>query len=280
MRSFARHSSKSGNSGFTLIEILVATAILAFASMLVYNAILGSFNVNRKLTRESDSYLSLSIAMQAMERDVSQLFSPAMGVTTPPQDNTPEAYWSAPQREDGLRRSRFTGSKEKMSFVAMSNRRLQAEVKESEILRVTYRIVQEKDGSYSVVRVTDADAFAYEKPELGDSEVNGFKVLEKLTVATFGYYRGDKQRWEEQWDSEAPYTDDASRFPDIVAIEVQYASPDSATNILKWRSEFMPVLKLNGEQKQGANIGGGTDGTGSGGSGDGSNNPDSGTGGN
>lgn len=262
MRSFV--PCRKNERGFTLIEILVATAVLAFASMLTYQAILGSFNVNRKLTRESDSFLSISIAMQAMERDVGQLFSPQIGASTPPADNTPEAYWSAIQREDGLRRTRFTGTKEKMSFVSASNRRLQAEVKETELLRITYRIVQEKDGTYSVVRVTDADAYAYEKPELNETEVNGFKILEGLTSATFGYYRGDKTRWEEQWDSEAPYTDEASRFPDIVAIEVQYPSPDSATNILKWRSEFMPILKLNGEAKAGASVGGET-GTGSGG---------------
>lgn len=252
MRSFARRS-KRREQGFTLIEILVATAVLAFCSMLVYNAIVGSFDVNRKLTTEADSYLSLAIAMQALDRDVAQIFSPKLGPTTPPQDNSPEAYWSAPQREDGLRRTRFTGTKEKISFVSLSNRRLAADARETELVRVTYRIHQEKDGSYSLARAADTDVFAYEKPELGENELSEFKVLEKLTSASFSFYRPDKSRWEEQWDSEAPYTDDASRFPGIVALEVQYPNPDNPNTFLKWRSEFAPLLKLNGEIKAGSN---------------------------
>lgn len=253
MRSSAQHYRQRiivrRRGGFTLIEVLVATVILAFASLLVYNAILGSFGVNRKLTAESDSLLSISTAMQAIERDIAQMFSPQLGATTPQIENNPENFWSAPQREDGLRRSRFVGSKEKMTFVSASNRRLQLEAKETELAKITYKIVQERDGTYSLMRSADVDVFNYEDHLQNENPINEFKILEKLVSAAFTFYRFDKERWEEQWDSESPNTDDNSRYPTIVAIDIQYPSPDNEKTILKWRSEFSPILKLNGELK-------------------------------
>ena len=242
MRSFAPHS----RSGFTLIEILVATVILAFSSLMVYNVIIGSFDLNRKLTNESDSLLSLSMGMHSLERDIAQIFSPELGPTTPPPDNTPQAFWSAPMRADGLRRTRFVGTREKITFISSSNRRVQIDAKETDLVKVTYQIVQEKDGSYSLSRALDTDVFDYEDGEIGDGdELNEVKILEGLVQANFTFYRGDKQRWEERWDSEAPYTETISRFPDLVAIDMQYASSDNKNAILKWRSEFAPVRKLN-----------------------------------
>jgi type II secretion system protein J len=241
-----RNSAPLNKSGFTLIEILVATVILAFSSLMVYNVILGSFELNRKLTSESDSLLTIGTAMYSLERDISQIFSPQLGPTTPPANNSPEEFWSAPQREDGLRRTRFVGTREKITFIASSNRRIQAEARETDLAKITYQIVQEKDGTYSLTKAVDNDVFDYEDREIGDEgAINEVKILEKLVQANFSYYRADKQRWEEKWDSEAPYTEDASRFPDTVSIDLQYTSTDNVKAILKWRSEFAPVRKLN-----------------------------------
>lgn len=250
MRSSAPPNNRIifSDQGFTLIEILVATVILAFSSLMVYNVIIGSFDLNRKLTSESDSLLSMGMGMHSLERDIAQIFTPQLGQTTPPPDNTPEAFWSAPQRADGLRRTRFVGTREKITFVSASNRRVQAETRETNLVKVTYQIVQEKDGSYSLTRALDTDVFDYEDREIGDGGViNEVKILEKLVQANFTYYRADKQRWEEKWDSEAPYTEDASRYPDLIAIDTQYTSTDNQKAILKWRSEFATALKLNAQ---------------------------------
>lgn len=238
-------SSNTSQKAFTLIEVLVATAILAMASIGIYYVILSSFDINRKITAETDMMLSISIAMDSMDRDVSQIFSPILGKTTPPVDNTPAEFWSAPQRKDGLRRSRFVGTREKISFISNSNRRLLMDAKESTLQRVIYEIEQDKDGKYRIMKSVDFNVFDYEQQLKSVNDLKKFPIIENLRNASFQFYRADKEQWETSWDSEARFATDESRFPSLVAIEFEVIDPDNEKNVRKWRSEFAPILSLN-----------------------------------
>lgn len=248
MQNFAPQFSKN-HQGFTLLEVLVSTAILALASIGIYYVILSSFEINREISGETDLMLTIAIATDSVDRDISQMYSPVMGKTTPPLDNNPRDFWSAKQRSDGLRRSRFTGKRDKITFVSNSNRRLVVDSKQSTLHRITYEIEQDKDGRYKLMKSVDFNVFDYEGEVRSSNRLRKFPVMENLEKAKFEFYRSDKERWEDSWDSEGAYTEDHSRYPDIIAFEFTIVDPNDEKSARDWRSEFAPTLSLNLPQK-------------------------------
>lgn len=234
------------DSGLTLIEVLVATALLAMASFMIYSVVIGSFDTNRKLGIESDTYLGLSVSMQALDRDIAQIYSPVIGATTPPPDLSPQAFWSVPLRPDGLRRTRFVGTREKISFIATSNRRLQTDARESDLIKVVWEIVRNKDNTYALTRHADVNVFDYEDESPSDRETTRLTVLDNLSTAKFTFLKNGKETFEESWDSEAPSTEDSSRFPVLIALDITYPNPENTAVPMAWRSEFAPMFDLNG----------------------------------
>lgn len=246
MSSFALDNKPNRESGLSLIEVIVAMALLAMASFLIYSVILGSFEVNRKLSLESDTLLGLTVAAQAVDRDIAQMYSPVLGDTTPPVDAAPFAFWSAQLRSDGLRRMRFVGTPEKMSFVTAANRRLQRDSREGDLVKVVWEIVRTKDATYALTRHSDINVFDYTDEIPVERENSRLTVIDHLTTAKFQYMKTGKETWDDTWDSEAAYTEDATRFPERIAIEVSYPNPENKEHIVKWRSEFAPMFDLNG----------------------------------
>ena len=233
------------DQAFTLIEVLVATAILAFSSMLTYQVMINSFDVNQKLSYESGTMLSIAIATDTLDRDISQLYSPLLGKVDPPKNNIASEFWSPPQRRDGLRRTRFQGSKEKISFVSASNRRIQKNSALFELHKVTWEIIRQKDGGLEVKRLSDTNVFDYDDEANVNKEAQNFTILENLKTAEFSFYNLEREKWETRWDSEGNRVEEKSRFPSIVRIKFSIENPDNEKDILEWESKFVPILPLN-----------------------------------
>lgn len=96
--TFNLHSSKKiilkkSTFGFTLIEIVIAMAIMVFISYGIYRATVETFRLREGLSAESEFYHTVRIAMAIMQRDIALLYSPLMML---PPDST-----SAPTKTEG-----------------------------------------------------------------------------------------------------------------------------------------------------------------------------------
>ena len=227
-------------------------ALLSMLSILIYQATVRGFDVNDKLSREADDMLSIAVALQTLESDVSQIYSPIFlerpadsaaivagsSIATPPT-----LFWS-PRRDDGLRRGRLVGTREKLTFLANSNRKIQKDAKDGELVGITWEIVQNKSGTYALKRSVEYDIYDYEdRPR---EKARSFVMIDNLSSGQFSFYRKKQDAWEDGWDSEGPAVQPGLRYPDILRLKLEGPDPTNPSVPMQWSSEFEPNLNFNG----------------------------------
>jgi type II secretion system protein J len=235
--------------GLTLIEVLIAMALLAFISIAIYQATVSSFNINFKLGNESADYTAIALTLQTVESDLAQVYTPL--ITSEAKTETteqPTDYWSKKLRPDGLRRSRFTGSREKVSFVANNARRVERDSPQTEFQKVSWEIERNESGAYTLFRSTDWDVYQYEDRG-GRTKPQRVALLENLTSAKFSYYRKSNKTWEDTWDSEGAYAKPDQRYPDLVSLKIELPDPTNNANNQSWEIKIKPNLTLNFEDE-------------------------------
>ena len=238
------YKNKLGESGLSLIEILVTVAILAMTSIMVYKVLSNSFDINQRLSKAHNSFLSLSIATEAIHRDITQIFSPTIKLDRINRDNTPTLFWGPLKRQDGLRRTRFKGEKGKIYFIASSKRRIYKNTAEFELQKVIWEIKEEKNGTYTLFRVTSKNIFDYDDREKVE-EQTGTAILESIHSATFSFYNDKTASWEESWDSEASYAQGKSQFPTLVRLKLKLMNSEDVEDTTPWEAVFKPIMNLN-----------------------------------
>jgi general secretion pathway protein J len=232
-------------SGLTLIEVLIAVGLFAFISVGIYEATTRAFDVNFRLRSESNDYSAVSLTIQAIERDFSQIFTPQLGTTPARLDPQaqPSTFWSPVIRSDGFRRTRFLGTKEKVSFVANNNRRVEADSPQSDFQKITWEIERNAEGAYSLYRSTDWDVYQYD--DATTRPPMRIALLENLSSASFRYYRKENKTWEEQWDSESPYAKPEFRYPELISLKFEVPDPLNPATQQPWELILKPNLPLN-----------------------------------
>lgn len=71
-----RNNLAKHDSGFTLLEVMISTMILAVISLSVYQATTQTYKVRERLVQDGDFYNGIRLAMSIIDRDVMSLFSP------------------------------------------------------------------------------------------------------------------------------------------------------------------------------------------------------------
>lgn len=247
---------RSNQKGFTLIEVMIAVALLAFVSIMIAQATTRSFNINLSLGRESTENTAVILSLQAVETDLEQIFSPVMDPTTPTPVGgsgssalSAPGFWSQPLRADGLRRARFYGTGEKVSFVTNGGRRVEADSAVSDFQKITWEIERNDTGAYSLYRTVDTDAFTYEEGGISQKKPVRVAVLENLSSGKFSYFRRENKTWEEQWDSESAYAKPETRFPDLIRLKIEVPDAINSAQSRPWEIVVRPNMSLNGEQR-------------------------------
>lgn len=255
LAGFRSDQAPVAEQGFTLIEVMIAVALLAFVSIMIAQATTRSFNINLSLGRESTEYSGIILSLRAVESDLTQIYSPTLDTegpaVAPPATNSPlsqASFWSQPLRADGLRRARLAGTGEKITFINNGARRVEADSPVSDFQKVTWEIERNDTGAYSLYRTVDTDAFSYEENTM-QKKPSRVAVLENLSSGKFSYYRRENKTWEEQWDSESSFAKPTNRFPDLIRLKIEVPDPLNNANNQPWELVIRPNMPLNGEQK-------------------------------
>lgn len=240
-----RLNPRSSQDGLTLIEVLIAMALLSFISIAIYQATTSSFDLNFRLGAEANDYSALSLSLQAVETDLAQIYSPIMESRALKPDEKPTTFWTPPVKPSGLRRARLLGEKEKLSFIGNGNRRVEADSPQSDFQKVIWEIERNDRGAYSLYRVTDPNVYEYEENALGAKPPSRVALLENLASAQFTYYRKANKTWEEKWDSEDAYAKAGSRFPELIKLRIEIPDPLNSASQQIWEVVVRPNLPLN-----------------------------------
>src|SRR5689334_6717608 len=62
--------------GFTLLEVLIAMAILAFISFAIYQATFETYKLRDTLSQDGNFYNGIRMSISIMQRDISLIYSP------------------------------------------------------------------------------------------------------------------------------------------------------------------------------------------------------------
>lgn len=176
------------NVGFTLIEVLISLAILAFISLSIYQGTTQTFRMRDVVIQEGDFYNGIRLSMGILERDLNLMFTPKEYLPPPPKkrqpggvnngnfsgssrtnnnadeeenlENDPDfqssdlakttEFWLAATNKAGVKLSRFTGEADKLSFVSASHQRLYKDRLECDFVKITYELRDEKNNDDAI----------------------------------------------------------------------------------------------------------------------------------
>jgi general secretion pathway protein J len=188
--------------GFTLAEVLIATAITAMIGSLVWTSFSSGFKAREVVESEADIYRELRVGMNRLVREISMAFISMSYDTLRYRDNTDRPTF-------------FTGESEELSFSMLGHQRLARDAKESDQSIVFYKVGHDPDvkGVDSLLRC--------EKPVLDDKSED-CEHWETLITDVKGielkYWDNKRNDWVNEWDTRG--NEHPNQLPDRVRIEL------------------------------------------------------------
>jgi len=184
--------------GFTLIEVLVAVAILAMIATVIYSAFAGMRRTKEGVERINDRYREGRLAMSRMVRELQSAFI-SMHQPIPPVVSVQKTIFKATQGSPG----------DRLDFASFAHRRLVADARETDQEEVSYYAESdtEKSGVVNLVRRVSPRLDLY--PEKGGkievlvTDIDLFQ-LQFLDPAT--------GQWKDRWDT-TQATEQVGRLP-------------------------------------------------------------------
>lgn len=235
-------SRLQNNSGMTLLEVLIAIVLLMIISAYTSRKVIDSQRLSVVLRDEGDFYNGVRLAMGVIDRDIALIYSPTLanpGRVNSKVTDTNEIellrstelgrdtkYWNSSVDKSGIRASHFLGTDNSLQFIAASNIRVYKEARESELVKVTYELQDDKTagaepGSKVLVKTTNVDVFNDDDRVDSSQEaklVRAYPLLRGVKKLEFKYYNRAKENWESKWDNQSQ--DFRDRYPDLVQVTV------------------------------------------------------------
>lgn len=200
--------ARDSERGFTLIELIISLAIVAFMMMLAWQTTSAAIFTRKNLAFEQERDQEIRVAMSRMVKDLGS------------------AYLSANEDQSLMeRRTLFVGKPEgrinELRFSTMAHEVLWADADESEQTVVTYYAEEDPDerGKTNLLRkelrrMPDPLDSASQTP----AEVD--LLIRDVESVKFEYYDWKDKSWKERWDSTQADAE-RSRLPTRVRITVE-----------------------------------------------------------
>lgn len=144
------HFNMKNNSGFTLIEVLIAIMLLAFISLYTYKMIDNGTDTKDRVLKEDKLLIQTLTAISRIDSDLNQIYSPLFSYSkaTPSadpnavyQDNiAPSGLFDGKTKNGMLIPQFFSEDKSTLVFFTASNRRKVSDTKESRFTWVKYSL--------------------------------------------------------------------------------------------------------------------------------------------
>lgn len=238
--------------GFTLIEVLIALAILSTISILVARTISQGVKAKAKIQEQIDSVSRLRDAIRVIEKDVNQAFhyrdiereinalikkkkvTPGVPVAPEPPVAAPEATRVDPE-------THFIGLDSQMDFVTMNTGQVFQDNTQADFIEVGYRLSDcrsIKGGKSSgkclwrrVSSLVDTDVTK------GGKEV---VLLDNVQEFKLAYFGKGKQDWNSTWKSDIG--GDAvtkGAFPELVEVSLAIQDEENGSKKKKYSMRFV-----------------------------------------
>ena len=219
--------------GFTLIEVLIAIAVLAIMMTLAWSSITGAVTAKRNLETSQERDHEIRVGLARMVRDLSS------------------AYISANEEQSVLeRRTMFIGKSEgtvdELGFSSMAHRILWANANESEQTIITYMSEADlEDSSLTNLVRRELRRPTNDTSSRRDKEPAELDVLIRdVERVKLEYYDWKEKAWKDRWDS-TQADGERGRVPTRVRItlEVEQEDADGDKEIVKYVTQARLMLQ-------------------------------------
>jgi general secretion pathway protein J len=180
--------SSRRESGFTLIEVLVAVAILAMVMTLVWGSFNGTFKTKQQVEAQAGRYRTVRIALERLAREVSQAFLSQNEDTSQPE-----------------RRTLFVGKRkfdiDELRFSYFGHQRLYQDANECDTAQVSYYAGRDPRTNRPNLVRRETRRLTYLKLEeqAGEADI----VCDDVVRLQLDYYDSRDKIWREEWVTNA-----------------------------------------------------------------------------
>lgn len=193
-------------NGFTLIEVMIAMAILAVMAVLLFTSMSQTLNSKDDVEKKDELGHSANLALNKMSLDLQMAFLL----------NGPEFLGS-----DGKMKTAFIGKEDRVDFPSLSHVRYFKDVKEADYAELGYYIEEDKEDTSKKLLMRRESKGIDDKPQEGGK---GEMMVEGVKEFHLEYYDPTKKEWLKNWDS--TQVDFSNRLPRAVKIELKVQDPN------------------------------------------------------
>ena len=194
--------------GFTLLEILIAVAILALISMLIWYTFSQVFKTIDIVRADSDLMRTVRQVTSRVPGEMSSAYLP-VNLTSP--TSTVKYEFVAEDR----------GDLDRVRFQAFAHSKFYEDANESDEAELEYYTESDTKhpGLYRLMRREDPTLD--DRPEEGGATL---VVADRLKVFNLEYYDKNRDQWYDSWDTSR--TDNANRLPSAMRMKVVFVDSD------------------------------------------------------
>jgi prepilin-type N-terminal cleavage/methylation domain-containing protein len=178
---------RQGNSGFTLIEIMLALALMAFVTSLLWGTFAQTAKVKKRIESAQDRTHTVRVALMRMSREIEMAFrsgSDIMGTELP--------------------RTMFSGSAhndfDELRFAWFGHQRMRADAPEADTALVTYFSMPDPEDPM-VTNLMRRETKRLEAKDLKLIPGETYILCPDIARLKFAYYDYKQKDWREDWDT-------------------------------------------------------------------------------
>lgn len=181
-----RKGNREVASGFTLIEIMLALALLAFITALLWGTFAQTARVKKRIEQAQDRTHTVRVALMRMSREIEMAF--ITDETTGTQ----------------FRRTLFSGTShgdfDELLFSWFGHQRLRADSPEGDTALVHYFTAPDPDDPMVInLMRRETRRLEYKDPQTIPGET--YLLCPDITRLRFAYYDRRQKDWREDWDT-------------------------------------------------------------------------------
>jgi general secretion pathway protein J len=181
-----RPRPRARDAGFTLIEVMLAVAILSSITVLIWGSYQQTFHSKRVVEANLTRYRAARLAMDRILRDVQMAY--LSNNLVPGTEQTPRTYF------DGVRR----GDVDELRFSYYGHQRLYADSKESDTAVVAYYGDRDRDNPRKI-NLYRRETRRIQPLRFEDTPGETELLCDDVVRLQFEYYHPDRKEWLDTW---------------------------------------------------------------------------------